>query len=144
MTDEQGAGNAMNDGVADDEAVLDAEVRELFDDYCAGFDDFDADGVADCFAYPAVIWQFGKGNVFADDEELLENIEKLFDALDKEGVVRSEYEVLSAHVGGDTGLVTLAWAQVDAADEPVLEFTCHYHLLFDGDTWRIAMIVNEP
>jgi ketosteroid isomerase-like protein len=122
-----------------DEGLLD-----LFDDYREAFEDFDADAVADCFAYPAVIWQFGKGNVFQDDEELLENIEKLLAALDKEGVVNSAFDILSAHVEGDSGMATLAWVQSDAEGEPVIEFTCHYHLIYDGDTWRIAMIVNEP
>ena len=126
------------------EVAVDSQVSDMFEDYRAAFDDFDADMIADCFAYPSTIWQFGKGNVFADEEELLENIETLLDVLDKEGAVRSEYAIAAALVSGDTALVTLNWSQVDASDEPVLEFTCHYHLLFDGDAWRIAMIVNEP
>ncbi|WP_029060061.1 DUF4440 domain-containing protein [Stappia stellulata] len=143
MTQENGAGRD-DDGLPVAEAELEPAVLDLFEDYRAGFDDFDADALADCFAYPNVIWQFGKGNVFADDEELLENIEKLLAALDKEGVVASDYEVLASYVGGDTAVATLSWTQSDKLGEPVIEFTCHYHLLYDGDTWRIAMIVNEP
>lgn len=129
----------------DNEIASEAEaaIAELFEAYSAGFDDYDGEAVADCFAFPAVIWQFGKGNVFVDEEDLQENIEKLFAALEKEGVVRSEYSVLSAHVSGEVALVSLAWVQSDANDEPVFEFTCHYQLLFDDDEWLIAMIVNE-
>lgn len=118
-------------------------IAELFETYRSAFDDYDAEAVADCFAYPAVIWQFGKGNVFVDEEELLENIDKLFEALEREEVVRSDFEVLSAHVSGSTALVSLAWTQDNGADEPVFEFICHYQLVLDGDDWRIAMIVNE-
>ncbi|WP_417766795.1 DUF4440 domain-containing protein [Stappia sp.] len=132
------------EGLQKPDEGADDGLLDLFDDYLEAFEDFDAESVADCFAYPAVIWQFGKGNVFQDDEELLENIEKLFAALDKEGVVSSAFDVLSTHVEGDAGMATLAWVQSDADGEPVIEFTCHYHLIYDGDTWRIAMIVNEP
>ncbi|MAB00504.1 MAG: hypothetical protein CMN86_19725 [Stappia sp.] len=125
------------------EALEDA-VLQLFDDYRTAFDDFDAEAIADCFSYPAVIWQFGKGNVFVDEEELLENIDKLLSALDQEGVVNSDYEVVSGDVEGDAGLVTLAWTQSTADGEPVFEFTCHYHLIYAGTDWSIAMIVNEP
>ena len=143
MTQDNGA-DRDTDVDAGTGTELEPAVLDLFDDYRAAFDDFDADAVADCFAYPNVIWQFGKGNVFADDEELLENIEKLLAALDKEGVVASDYEVLAGYVGGDTAVATLSWTQSDAQGEPVIEFTCHYHLIYDGDAWRIAMIVNEP
>ncbi len=131
--------------VAEDRYASEAEaaIAELFETYRAGFDDYDADAIAACFAYPAVIWQFGKGNVFADEEELLENVDKLLDALEKEEVVRSDFVVLSAHVSGDTALVSLDWTQSSGTDEAVLEFTCHYHLILDDEDWRIAMIVNE-
>ena len=132
------------DGLAEPDEGYDEELLDLFDDYREAFEDYDAEAVADCFAYPAVIWQFGKGNVFQDDEELLENIETLFAALEKEGVVTSAFDILSAHVEGDAAMATLTWTQSDAAGEPVIEFTCHYHLIYDGDAWRIAMIVNEP
>lgn len=123
---------------------LDAAVLDLFEEYRAAFDDYDAEAIADCFAYPAVIWQFGKGNVFADEEELLENVDKLLAALGQEGVVNSDFEIVSGHVEGDAALVTLAWTQSDADGEPLLEFTCHYHLIYAGTAWSIAMIVNEP
>ncbi|MBA5779148.1 DUF4440 domain-containing protein [Stappia sp. F7233] len=140
MADESAINPAEDDAYADE---AQAAIAELFEGYRAAFDDYDAEAIADCFAYPAVIWQFGKGNVFADEEELLENIEKLLEALDREEVVRSDFEVLSAHVSGSTALVSLAWTQDNGADESVFEFACHYHLVLDGEDWRIAMIVNE-
>ena len=120
-----------------------APINALFEDYLAGFNDADPERIADCFALPTVIWQHDKGHVFADEDELLENIEVLLEALDKEGVVTSDFQVVSSHVSGTTALITLDWSQETADGEAVLEFTCHYQLLLDGDDWLIATIINE-
>ncbi|MFD1695106.1 DUF4440 domain-containing protein [Roseibium aestuarii] len=119
------------------------KINALFEDYLAGFNDADEERIADCFALPATIWQHEKGHVFADEDELLENIEALLDALDREGVVNSEFHVVSSHVSGSAALVTLDWVQETSDGESALEFTCHYHLILDGDDWMIASIVNE-
>lgn len=118
-------------------------IAQLFDDYQAGFNDYDVDRICDCFALPAVIWQHEKGHVFADDEELIENIEALLKALEKEGVTHSEFQVASSHVSGSAALVTLDWSQESADGEAVFEFTCHYQLIQEGPDWVIASIVNE-
>ncbi|PLX36925.1 MAG: hypothetical protein C0606_12925 [Hyphomicrobiales bacterium] len=115
----------------------------LFDDYCAGFNDFDPEAIIDCFTFPATIWQFDKGYVFDDEEDLAENIDALLAALDKEEVVSSEYAVVKSHVSGPTALVTLDWRQFDGEGEPVFVFTCHYHLIHEHGEWLIAMIINE-
>ncbi|NBN64265.1 DUF4440 domain-containing protein [Microvirga tunisiensis] len=128
---------------ADDTVALEEGIAALFEDYLAGFNDADADAIIDCFALPATIWQMDKGYVFDDEEDLAENIETLIEALDKEDVSFSEFDVVSAHISGTTALVTLDWRQESADGESIFEFTCHYHLVFDGDMWRIAMIVNE-
>ena len=122
---------------------IEEAIAQLFEDYLTGFNDFDPDRICDCFAMPATIWQHGKGHVFNDEEELLENIEALLGALDKEGVTVSEFHVASCHISGSAALVTLDWSQETADGEAALEFTCHYQLLFDGDDWTIAMVVNE-
>ncbi len=140
MTEEIAAIVHEDDAYADE---AQAAIAKLFEDYRAGFEDYDAEAIADCFAYPSTIWQFGKGNVFVDDEDLLQNIEKLLEELGKEDVVGSDFEVISAHVSGTTALVSLAWTQDNGEEEFVFEFVCHYHLVLDGDDWRIAMIVNE-
>ena len=36
------------------------------------------------------------------------------------------------------------WRQEDAAGEAMHEFTCHYMLVDEDGTWRIAAVVNEP
>lgn len=122
---------------AEEEAILD-----LFEDYQAGFNDFDADQISDCFALPVIIWQLGKGHIFKDEDELVENTEALLSALDKEGVVQSDYEVVSLSISGSTALATLNWRQEEADGSAVFEFTCHYHLIKDGEDWTIAMVVN--
>jgi ketosteroid isomerase-like protein len=118
-------------------------IAQLFDDYQAGFNDYDMERICDCFALPAIIWQHEKGHVFNDDEELIENIEALLKALEKEGVSHSDFQVVSSHVSGPTALVTLDWSQESADGEAVFEFTCHYQLIQDGQDWMIAGIVNE-
>ena len=118
-------------------------IAQLFDDYQAGFNDYDMDRICDCFALPAVIWQHEKGHVFNDDEELIENIEALLKALEKEGVSHSDFHVASSHVSGSSALVTLDWTQESSDGEAVFEFTCHYQLIQDGADWVIAGIVNE-
>ncbi|MEP0233939.1 DUF4440 domain-containing protein [Roseibium sp.] len=118
-------------------------IAQLFEDYLTGFNDFDAERICDCFALPTTIWQHEKGHVFNDEEELLENVEALLSALDKEGVTVSEFNVASSHISGASALVTLDWSQESSSGETALEFTCHYQLLQDGDDWLIAMIINE-
>ncbi len=123
--------------------VLDEAIASLFDEYAAGFNDFDADALADCFALPATIWQLDKGYVFDDVDDILENIDALLDALEQEHVTHSDYEVVSCFISGTSALVTLNWVQQTEDGDSVFEFTCHYHLIFDGDDWAIAMLVNE-
>ncbi|WP_305984402.1 DUF4440 domain-containing protein [Roseibium sp. MMSF_3544] len=118
-------------------------IAQLFDDYQAGFNDYEIDRICDCFALPAIIWQHQKGHVFADDEELIENIEALLKALEKEGVTHSDFQVVSSHVSGSAALVTLDWIQESADGEAVFEFTCHYQLIQDGADWVIACVINE-
>lgn len=131
------------DAQGEPDANADQGIAQLFEDYQAGFNDYDIDRICDCFALPAVIWQLNKGHVFNDEEELIENIEALLKALEKEDVSHSAFEVVSIHVSGATALVTLDWSQEDATGEPVFEFTCHYQLIQDGPDWVIACIINE-
>ncbi|MBO0345421.1 DUF4440 domain-containing protein [Roseibium limicola] len=119
------------------------QINALFEDYLEGFNDADEDRIADCFALPATIWQHEKGHVFHDEEELVENIAALLGALGREGVVTSDFQVVSSHVCGTTALVTLDWTQDGPDGEVILEFTCHYHLVLLGDDWLIATVVNE-
>ena len=118
-------------------------IQDLFAAYASGFDDFDADAIADLFAYPVVIWQFDRGNMFEDDEDLLENIEALLKVLESEGVVQSEYEVQALSVSGPTALASVSWSQQRADGEVALAFTCHYHLVNIEGEWLIASIFNE-
>jgi hypothetical protein len=119
------------------------QITGLFEAYAGGFDDFDADTVADCFAFPCTIWQFGKGNVFADREELLENIEALLGVYEREEIVHSAFEVIEKVLTGNVALVTLDWQQERADGEVALEFTCHYALIEGPEGWAIATVFNE-
>jgi ketosteroid isomerase-like protein len=147
MADDGGLANADNGQAngARTEGRGEAEeaIAQLFDDYQAGFNDYDTERICDCFALPAVIWQHEKGHVFNDEDELVENIEALLKALGKEEVTHSDFHVASSHVSGSVALVTLDWSQETSDGEAVFEFTCHYQLIQDGDVWVIGGIVNE-
>lgn len=119
-----------------------ALIRELFDAYAAGFDDFDADAIAGLFAYPTVIWQFDRGNMFETDEDLVENIEALLKILDSEGVVHSEFDIGSLSISGPTALVEITWTQERDDGDVALAFTCHYNLVNIEEEWLIASIFN--
>jgi ketosteroid isomerase-like protein len=139
-----GTGSGQANGAdADSGDEAETAIAQLFDDYQAGFNDYDADRICDCFALPAVIWQHEKGHVFNDEDELVENIEALLKALGKEEVTHSDFHVASSHVSGSAALVTLDWSQETSDGEAVFEFTCHYQLIQDGDHWVIAAIYNE-
>ncbi len=147
MADDGGiarTGNGRENGAgAGPNGDAEEAIAQLFDDYQSGFDDYDIEQICDCFALPAVIWQHDKGHVFNDEDELVENIEALLNALEKEGVTHSEFQVVSSHVSGSAALVTLDWVQATDTGEPVLEFTCHYQLIQDGAEWLIAGVINE-
>ncbi|PVB62917.1 DUF4440 domain-containing protein [Labrenzia sp. 011] len=138
-----GEGNGGNGSGPGETGEAEEAIAQLFDDYLAGFNDYDVDRISDCFALPAIIWQFEKGHVFNDEEELVENIEALLKALEKEKVTQSDFHVVSSHVSGAAALVTLDWVQETADGEAVFEFTCHYQLVQNGTDWVIAGIVND-
>ncbi len=127
--------------------ISDAEaaIERLFDAYAAGFDDFDADAILDCFQFPVTIWQSGRGNVFNDEEELAENVEALLAVFEREEIVQSRFEIVEA--AGDEGaaFAVLDWRQERDDGEAALEFRCRYALVRDqaGTGWRIALAVNE-
>ena len=120
----------------------DDEIEALIEAYSAGFDDYDGEAISACFAYPAVVWQFGKGHVFADFEEMIENINAILKVYEEAGITVSSFEINDLSIQGDTALATVEWSHENDDGEVLFDFACHYHLAFDGDTWRIAMVVN--
>jgi ketosteroid isomerase-like protein len=119
------------------------EITDLFTTYAAGFDDFDAEAVAACYAYPCTIWQFGRGNVFADSDELLENITALLGVYEREEIVHSTFDRIETMLNGSVGFVTLEWRQEREDGEVALAFICHYALIERPDGWVIATVFNE-
>ena len=120
-----------------------AEIRDLFAAYAAGFDDADAAAVTDLFLWPATIWQLGKGHVFEDADELVENVDLLIDVFDEAGIVLTMPDIRDIRIAGATALASVAWRQEDEAGEKLHEFTCQYLLLHRDGAWRIATVVNE-
>jgi ketosteroid isomerase-like protein len=120
-----------------------AEIRELFAAYAAGFDDADAAAVTNLFAWPATIWQLGEGHVFEDSDELAENVDLLIDVFDEAGIVLTMPDIREIRVSDATAFASVAWRQEDEAGEVLHEFTCQYLLLKRDGAWRIATVVNE-
>jgi ketosteroid isomerase-like protein len=118
------------------------EIEALVETYAAGFDDYESEAIAACFAYPAVIWQMGKGHVFADAEEMIENTAALLKAYEEAGIVASAFDLLTLTVSGDAALATVTWEMEDGEGVVVMETVCHYQFLRQGGDWRIATIVN--
>ncbi|MFD2239174.1 DUF4440 domain-containing protein [Aureimonas populi] len=129
----------------DDHLPDDAELTALFTAYAEGFDDFDAESIADCFAFPSTIWQSGKGHVFQDRDEILENVEALLAVFEREEIVHSSFEILDVAQEGAGAFVVLEWRQEREDGEAALEFTCRYALVrSEADpAWRIALAVND-
>lgn len=120
-----------------------ADIHALFAKYATGFDDADAEAVTALFAWPATIWQFGKGHVFEDADELAENVEALIDVFDEAGIVSTEPEVGEVRVAGPSAFAAVAWRQRDDEGALLHEFSCQYLLVMRDGTWRIATVVNE-
>jgi ketosteroid isomerase-like protein len=125
------------------ETDAEADIRDLFAAYAAGLNDADADAVTALFAWPATIWQFGKGHVFKDAEELNENVEALIDVFDEAGIVGTTPTVRDVRVASAAAYVDVLWRQGDSSGELLHEFTCCYLLIRAAGAWRIATVVNE-
>lgn len=119
------------------------DIATLFQDYADGMNDMDAEAIADLFAYPVTIWQLGKGYVFEDTDDLIENIETLLDAYDKAGVTYSEPEIGPTHVTKAAAFATISWRQQDEMGEVIHAFHCDYTLVKQHSDWLITNIVNE-
>ena len=90
-----------------------ADIQRLFAAYGAGFDDASPERVTALFAWPATIWQFGKGHVFADAEELSENVEALIDVFDEAGIKVTTPEVREVRVADAAAFAHVLWRQME-------------------------------
>jgi ketosteroid isomerase-like protein len=122
--------------------TTEADIRALFAAYGAGFDDADPAAVTALFAYPATIWQFGEGHIFADEDDLAENVEALMEVFEDAGIVLTTPEVRDIRVAGTTASAAVAWRQEDEGGQSLHNFTCSYLLVKTHDAWRVATIVN--
>ncbi len=120
-------------------------IESLFRSYAEGFDDLDLPRVLDCFAYPVTIWQLGKGTVFADADELAENVDALFEVFESEEISHSDFTVLEATSSGNAAFVALDWRQERSDGEVAMEFRCRYALRRNdlSGHWLIALVINE-
>lgn len=119
------------------------DIPDVFQDYADAMNDMDAEAIADLFAYPVTIWQLGRGYVFDDKEDLIENIETLLDVFEEAGVIYSEPEIGPVHVTKAAAFATVSWRQQDEIGEVIHAFHCDYTLVKKYSDWLITMVVNE-
>ncbi|MEM8839394.1 MAG: nuclear transport factor 2 family protein [Pseudomonadota bacterium] len=118
-------------------------IADLFQDYADAMNDLDAEAVADLFVFPVTIWQLGKGYVFDDADELIENIETLLDVFEEAGVIYSEPQIGPVHVTKTAAFASVSWRQQDDIGEVIHSFHCDYTLVKADNRWLITHIVNE-
>lgn len=119
------------------------DIASVFQDYADAMNDVDAEAIADLFAYPVTIWQLGKGYVFDDTEDLIENIETLLDVFEEAGVIYSEPEIGPVHVTKVAAFATISWRQQDEIGDVIHVFHCDYTLVKQHSDWLITTVVNE-
>lgn len=119
------------------------DIADLFQDYADAMNDVDAEGVADLFAYPVLIWQLDQGYVFDEEEDLIENIETLLDVFEEAGVIYSEPQIGPVHVTKTAAFASVSWRQQDDIGEIIHTYRCDYTLVKNNGKWAISMIVNE-
>ena len=120
-----------------------AHIHALFAAYGAGFTDANVEAVLALFAWPVTIWQFGKGHIFANADELAENVEALIDVFDEAGIKSTTPEMIEVRVAGDAAFADVLWRQRDDPGEVLHVFACQYLLICEAGAWRIATIVNK-
>lgn len=118
-------------------------IEEVFRAYGGGLDDFDAEQILDLFQFPCVIWQFGKGHVFEDEDELAENVAALFKVFEREGVAQSLPSVRECAVTGPRAVAEVEWQHLDDRGDPVFAFSIGYFLVKESGDWYIATVVND-
>ena len=119
------------------------DIADLFQDYADAMNDMDAEAVADLFTFPVIIWQLGKGYVFDDADDLIENVETLLDVFEEAGVIYSEPQVGPVHVTKTAAFASVSWRQQDEIGEVIHSYHCDYTLIRYKGSWLICHIVNE-
>ncbi|MEM9207043.1 MAG: hypothetical protein AAGA88_12010 [Pseudomonadota bacterium] len=120
-----------------------APIGPVLDAYRDAYNDYDANALAACFLFPVTLWQFGKGFVFENAEDLAENIEKVLDAYEEAGVVETHYEVADWVESGSAASAVIDWDQSDADGETVHVFSCLTVFAEDDrGEMKITTIVN--
>ncbi|MGH3066728.1 MAG: hypothetical protein ACRDOF_10580, partial [Gaiellaceae bacterium] len=86
----------------------------------------------------------GRAIHLPDPAAVREHLAELMQAYAKSGAVRADIASLQELSLGPTGaVVTVHWHAVAADGSMVRDFNTSYHLLRDGETWRILAYTNH-
>jgi hypothetical protein len=120
------------------------DTRAFFEHYADRYMASDVDTVAALYEAPFLAVRDGQAIHLADEAAVHEHLAGLMDAYEKAGATRADIASLDTLSLGPSGaLVTVNWHAVDAEGALVRDFHTSYHLLRDGERWRILSYTNH-
>jgi hypothetical protein len=120
------------------------DTRSFFEHYAEHYMASDVDTVAAMCEAPFLAVREGRAIHLADRAAVRAHLAGLMDAYARAGAARAEIASLDTLSLGPSGaVVTVNWHAVDAEGAMVRDFHTSYHLLRDGETWRILSYTNH-
>ena len=119
-------------------------IDAFFERYAERYMASDVDAIASLYEAPFLAVRDGRAIHLPDREAVREHLSGLMHAYAAAGAVRADIASLDALPLGPSGaMVTVNWHAVDADGTMVRDFHTSYHLLRNGETWRILSYTNH-
>lgn len=120
------------------------DTRSFFEHYADRYMASDVDAIAALYEAPFLAVRDGRAIHLGDATAVRGHLAGLMDAYEKAGAARADIASLDTLPLGPSGaVVTVNWHAVDAGGAMVRDFHTSYHLLRDGETWRILSYTNH-
>jgi len=120
------------------------DIRSFFEHYAERYMASDVDTIAASYEAPFLAVRDGRSIHLPDEAAVHEHLAGLMNAYAKAGATRADISSLDILPLGPSGaVVTVNWHAVDAEGAMVRDFHTSYHLLRDGETWRILSYTNH-
>lgn len=119
-------------------------IQSFFEHYAERYMASDVEAVASLYEAPFLAVRDGRATHLPDGAAVREHLAGLMQAYATSGAVRADMASLHELSLGPTGtVVTVHWHAVAADGSMVRDFRTSYHLLRDGETWRILSYTNH-
>jgi len=113
-------------------------------DYAQRYMASDADAIATLCEVPLLAVRDGRAIHLEDATAVRDHFASLMAAYAKAGAARAEVASLDVReLGSSSAIATVRWHVLDAAGGPLRDFSTTYHLLRDGNSWRILSYTNH-